>query len=109
MILSFKKVDSLLLYLSLKGVNFMNSQHLRLKWHFEKLDKYGPMSHFSVLSIQIPVFELFCLCKLFFCIFRPDGKVKRRNIVKPEEKSLESSKITNYFLKKISEKSFTCT
>ncbi len=25
----------------------MNSQHLRLKWHFEKLDKYGP--RFSVL------------------------------------------------------------
>ncbi len=22
----------------------MNSQHLRLKWHFEKLDKYGPWS-----------------------------------------------------------------
>ncbi len=22
----------------------MNSQHLRLKWHFEKLDKYGPRS-----------------------------------------------------------------
>ncbi len=43
MILSFKKFDNLLLYLSLKvGVNFMNSQHLRLKWHFEKLDKYGP-------------------------------------------------------------------
>ncbi len=43
MILSFKKFDNLLLYLSLTvGVNFMNSQHLRLKWHFEKLDKYGP-------------------------------------------------------------------
>ncbi len=43
MILSFKKFDNLLLYLSLKvGVHFMNSQHLRLKWHFEKLDKYGP-------------------------------------------------------------------
>ncbi len=37
-ILSFKK-------LKLKvGVNFMNSQHLRLKWHFEKLDKYRPWS-----------------------------------------------------------------
>ncbi len=22
----------------------MNSQHLRLKWHFEKLDNYGPRS-----------------------------------------------------------------
>ncbi len=45
MILSFKKFDNLLLYLSVKvGVNFMNSQHLRLKWHFEKLDKYGPWS-----------------------------------------------------------------
>ncbi len=43
MILSFKKFDNLLLYLSLKvGEKFMNSQHLRLKWHFEKLDKYGP-------------------------------------------------------------------
>ncbi len=43
MILSFTKFDNLLLYLSLKvGVHFMNSQHLRLKWHFEKLDKYGP-------------------------------------------------------------------
>ncbi len=42
MILRFKKFDNLLLYLSLKvGVNFMNSQHLRLKWHFEELDKYG--------------------------------------------------------------------
>ncbi len=90
MILSFKKVDSLLLYLSLKGVNFMNSQHLRLKWHFEKLDKYVPMSHFSVLSIQIPVFELFCLCKLFFCIFRPDGKVKRRNIMSNLKRNLLS-------------------
>ncbi len=40
MILSFK-----FLYLSLQvGVNFMNSQHLRLKWHFEKLDKYRPWS-----------------------------------------------------------------
>ncbi len=45
MILSFKKCDNLLLYLSLKvGVNFMNSQHLRLRWHFEKCDKYGPRS-----------------------------------------------------------------
>ncbi len=42
---SFKKCDNWLLYLILKvGVNFMNSQHLRLKWHFEKLDKYGPCS-----------------------------------------------------------------
>ncbi len=47
MILSFKKFDNLLLYISLKvGVNFMNSQHLRLKWHFEKLDKYGPRSSY---------------------------------------------------------------
>ncbi len=45
MILSFKKFDNLLLYLSLKvGVHFMNSQHLRIKWHFEKLDEYGPWS-----------------------------------------------------------------
>ncbi len=43
MILSFKKFDNLLLSLKV-GVNFMNSQHLRLKWHFEKLDKYGPRS-----------------------------------------------------------------
>ncbi len=43
MILSFKKCDNLLLYLSLEvGVNFMNSQHLRLKWYFEKLVKYRP-------------------------------------------------------------------
>ncbi len=43
MILSFKKFDNLLLYFRLKvGVNFMNSQHLRLKLHFEKLDKYVP-------------------------------------------------------------------
>ncbi len=43
MILSFKTFDNLLLYLSLEvGVNFMNSQHLRLKWYFVKLDKYGP-------------------------------------------------------------------
>ncbi len=51
MILSFKKFDNLLLYLSLKvGVNFMNSQHLRLKWHFEKLDKYGPRSLYFLPS-----------------------------------------------------------
>ncbi len=50
MILSFKKFDNLLLYLSLKvGVNFMNSQLLRLKWHFEKLDKYGPRSINSMI------------------------------------------------------------
>ncbi len=43
MILSFTKFDNLLLYLSLEvGVHFMNSQHLRLKWYFVKLDKYGP-------------------------------------------------------------------
>ncbi len=43
MILNFMKFDILLLYLSLKvGVYFMNSQHFRLKWHIEKLDKYGP-------------------------------------------------------------------
>ncbi len=40
MILSFKKFDNLLLYLTEVGVNFMNSQHLRLKWYFVKLDKY---------------------------------------------------------------------
>ncbi len=41
--LSFKTFDNLRLYLSLKvGVHFMNSQHLRLKWHLKKLDKYGP-------------------------------------------------------------------
>ncbi len=51
MILSFKKFDNLLLYLSLKvGVNFMNSQHLRLKWHFEKLDKYGPSSAYKAIE-----------------------------------------------------------
>ncbi len=49
MILSFKKFDNLLLYLSLKvGVNVMNSKHLRLKWHFENLDKYGPRSRVKV-------------------------------------------------------------
>lgn len=43
MILNFKKFDNLLLYFKLKGgVNFMNFQHLRLKWHFENLDKYMP-------------------------------------------------------------------
>ncbi len=43
MILSFKIFDNLILYLSLEvGVNFMNSQHLRLKWYIVKLDKYGP-------------------------------------------------------------------
>ncbi len=63
MILSFKKFDNLLLYLCLKvGVNFMNSQHLRLKWHFEKLDKYRPRTcfknimHFSLkLGILISI------------------------------------------------------
>ncbi len=43
MILSFKTFDNLILYLRLEvGVNFMKSQHLRLKWYFMKLDKYGP-------------------------------------------------------------------
>ncbi len=52
MIPSFKKFDNLLLYLSLKvGVNFMNSQHLRLKWHFEKLDKYGHRSLCGALAV----------------------------------------------------------
>ncbi len=57
--LSFKKFDNLLLYLSLKvGVHFMNSQHLRLKWHFEKLDKYGPIlpkkaNHGSLFSRSV--------------------------------------------------------
>ncbi len=46
-----KKFDNLLLYLSLKvGVNVMNSKHLRLKWHFENLDKYGPRSRFFYSS-----------------------------------------------------------
>ncbi len=54
MILSFKKFDNLLLYLSLKvGVNFMNSQHLRLKWHFEKLDKYGPRAFKEVVLQEL--------------------------------------------------------
>ncbi len=51
MILSFKKFDNLLLYLSLKlGVNFMNSQHLRLIWHFEKLNNTGPDQYYWLLS-----------------------------------------------------------
>ncbi len=55
MILSFKKFDNLLLYLSLKvGVNFMNSQHLRLKWHFEKLDKYGPWFLWFLMKFGVP-------------------------------------------------------
>ncbi len=41
-ILSFKTFDNLLLYLSLKvGVNFMKSQHLRLKWHLRSLINTG--------------------------------------------------------------------
>ncbi len=53
MILSFKKFDNLLLYLTLNiGVNFMNSQHLRLKWHFEKPDNYRPrLELFRVLKM----------------------------------------------------------
>ncbi len=48
MILSVKKVDNLLLHLSLKvGVHFMNYQHLRLKWNFEKLDKYWARSQLA--------------------------------------------------------------
>ncbi len=43
MILSFKKFDNLLLYLSLKvGVNFMNSQHLRLNGTLRSLINTGP-------------------------------------------------------------------
>ncbi len=63
MILSFKKFDNLLLYLNLEvGVNFMNSQHLRLKWHFEKLDKYGPWStrYFPVYLVCKPCLVLPC-------------------------------------------------
>ncbi len=64
MILSVKKFNTLLLYLSLKvGVHFMNSQHLRLKWHFEKLDKYGPWTLccirlMSVIKPSYPQAEL---------------------------------------------------
>ncbi len=58
MILSFKKFDNLLLYFSLKVVvNFMNSQHLRLKRHFEKLDKYRPRPSFcksTYIKKQVP-------------------------------------------------------
>ncbi len=69
MILSFKKFDNLLLYLSLKvGVNFMNSQHLRLKWHFEKLDKYGP----RYVSFFIAVVT--GLLKLQFCAGATESK-----------------------------------
>ncbi len=66
MILSFKKFDNLLLYLSLKvGVIFMNSQHLRLKWHFEKLDKYGPWATSSTPNNIITDFSLSrVLCNL---------------------------------------------
>ncbi len=66
MILSFKKFDNLLLYLSLKvGVNFMNSQHLRLKWHFEKLDKYGPLP-LGTLT-EYPCSRPYCLvCTICF-------------------------------------------
>ncbi len=58
MILSLKNFDNLLLFLSLKvGVHFMNSQHLRLKWHFEKLDKYGPwptlLTYLTVQSLGV--------------------------------------------------------
>ncbi len=73
MILSFKKFDNLLLYLSLKvGVNFMNSQHLRLKWHFEKLDKYGPRKLKSTCGGYSGSFLSFskrsvCVSPLFVC------------------------------------------
>ncbi len=74
MILSFKKFDNLLLYLSLKvGVNFMNSQHLRLKWHFEKLDKYGP---WSVVLSCAP----WLLTKLFNTPVQPSSCCKDCNI-----------------------------
>ncbi len=63
MILSFKKFDNLRLYLSLKiGVHFMDSQHLRLKWHLEKLDKYGP----CFVPVSVSVFPyLFMFLFLF--------------------------------------------
>ncbi len=65
MILGFKKFDNLLLYLSLKvGVHFMNSQHLRLKWLFEKLDKYGPRSLNNYLLVHIRLECLIDLSKL---------------------------------------------
>ncbi len=65
MILSFKKFDNLLLYLSLKvGVNFMNSQHLRLKWHFEKLDTYGPRC-----AKTLGTFKFRLKTHLFSCAF----------------------------------------
>ncbi len=31
----------------------MNSQHLRLKWYFEKLDKYGSDIYFDALHVQV--------------------------------------------------------
>ncbi len=65
MILSFKKFDNLLLYLSLKvGVNFMNSQHLRLKWHFEKLDKNRPRC-----AKTLATFKSSLKTHLFSCAF----------------------------------------
>lgn len=63
MILSFRKFDNSLSYLSFKvGINLMNVQHLRLKkWHIEKLVKYGPRSPnqsfiFHLFSFQFSVF-----------------------------------------------------
>ncbi len=59
--LSFKKFDNLLLYLSLKvGVHFMNSQHLRPKWHFEKRDKYGQIMEVCLAGVSLNI-----MAKLF--------------------------------------------
>ncbi len=72
MILSFKKFDKLLLYLSLKvGVNLMNFQHLRLKWHFEKLYNYGPycLNHLLAARKEYFVSYLFLFCILLRFIF----------------------------------------
>ncbi len=50
----------------------MNSQHLRLKWHFEKLDKYGPRKLKSTCGGYSGSFLSFskrsvCVSPLFVC------------------------------------------
>ncbi len=63
----------------------MNSQHLRLKWHFEKLDKYGPwtVAHWSkVLFLDKSTFFAF---HLEIEVWRKTGEAQNPSCLKSNE------------------------
>ncbi len=57
----------------------MNSQHLRLKWHFEKLGKYEPRTPGTLCDVNFK--DLFsCFLDLPICISLQNG-LKHINII----------------------------